>query len=169
MNPLIPEAIAITRDLGDVTFIGAVAVLLHVGKGRESQDLDFAILAPLTKDELEERGYFTRIEDGKEVTRTPRGYKIDIYSRRPIKGISIEEIVKTGASKTINNQVIRFSSLEILLVLKYRAGRTQDVEDLQLLAQRKFQEIRWDVIQELTSDTEYLDLRNTIVAFRNAG
>lgn len=168
MNPLIPEAIAITRDLGDVTFIGAVAVLLHVGRGRESQDLDFAILTPLTKEELEDKGYFTRIENGKEVTRTPRGYKIDFYSKRPIKGISIEEIVETGASKTINNQVIRFASLEILIVLKYRAGRTQDGEDLQLLAQRKFQEIRWDVVQELTSDTEFLDLRNNITAFRNA-
>lgn len=79
MNPLIPEAAAITKDLGDITFIGAVAVLLHVGRGRESQDLDFVILTPLTKEELEEKGYFTRIENGEEVTRTPRGYKIDIY------------------------------------------------------------------------------------------
>jgi len=167
MNPLIPEAIAITKDLGDVTFIGAVAVLLHVGRGRESQDLDFAILTPLTKEKLEEKGYFTRIESGEEVTRTPRGYKIDIYFKRPIKGISIEDIVETGASKTINNQVIRFANLEVLIVLKYRAGRAQDVEDLQLLTQRKFQEIRWNVIQELTSDTEYPDLRNIITAFRN--
>lgn len=75
--------------------------------------------------------------------------------------------MKTGTNKTINNQVIRFANLEILLVLKYRAGRDQDVEDLQLLAQRKFQEIRWNVVQELTSDTEYPDLKNIITAFRD--
>lgn len=68
MNPLIPEAVAITKDLGDVTFIGAVAVLLHLGRGRESQDLDFAILTPLTREGLEEKGYFTRIENSEEVT-----------------------------------------------------------------------------------------------------
>jgi predicted nucleotidyltransferase len=167
MNPLIPEAAAITKELGDVTFIGAVAILLHIGRGRESQDLDFAILIPLSKEELEQKGYFTRIENGKEVTRTPRQYKIDIYSKKPIKGISIEEIVETGISKEINNQVVRYANLEVLIVLKYRAARTQDIEDLQLLAQRKFPEIRWDVIQRLTSDTEYPDLKNTITAFRN--
>jgi predicted nucleotidyltransferase len=166
MNPLIPEAVAITKDLGDVTFIGAVAVLLHVGRGRESQDLDFAILTPLSKEELEQKGYFTRIENGKEVTRTPRGYKIDIYSRKPIKGISIEEIVETGISKEINGQPVRFASLEVLMVLKYRAARTQDIEDLQMLAQRKSREIRWGVIKELTSDIEYQDLKNIFIAFR---
>lgn len=141
--------------------------ITHVGRGRESQDLDFAILTPLTKEELEQKGYFTRIENGKEVTRTPRGYKIDIYSEKPIKGISIREIVETGTNKKIGNQVIRFANLETPMVLKYRAGRTQDVEDLQFLAQRKFQDIRWNVIQGLTSDTEYPDLRNTIMAFRS--
>jgi hypothetical protein len=142
--------------------------LLHIGKGRESQDLDFAIPTPISKEELEQKGYFTRIENGKEVTRTPRGYKIDIYSTNPIKGISIEEIVETGISKETKGQYVRFASLEVLVVLKYRAARTQDVEDLQILAQRKFQEVRWDVIRRLTSDTEYQDLKNIFIAFRNA-
>jgi hypothetical protein len=52
MNPLVPAA-AITRDLGDVTFIGAVAVLLHVGKGREFQDIDFTVLTPIFKEEFD--------------------------------------------------------------------------------------------------------------------
>jgi len=72
MNPLIQEAIDITNDLGDVTFIGAVAVLLHTKQGRESRDLDFVIGAPISKEELEQKRYFTRIENGKEVTRSPR-------------------------------------------------------------------------------------------------
>lgn len=75
--------------------------------------------------------------------------------------------METGKSKEINGQPVRFASLEVLLVLKYRAAHTQDIEDLQMLAQRKFQDIRWEIVQRLTSETEYPDLKNTIVAFRN--
>ena len=48
-HPLLREAILITKELGDVVFIGAVAILLHIGKGRarESRDLDFAIAHPI--------------------------------------------------------------------------------------------------------------------------
>lgn len=51
-NPLLNEAIEITNDLADVTFIGAVAVFMHTIEGRESRDLDFIIAYKITDEEL---------------------------------------------------------------------------------------------------------------------
>jgi len=52
LNPYIEEAVLITKDLGDVTFVGAVAVFLHTKKSRESKDLDFVVAEQITREHL---------------------------------------------------------------------------------------------------------------------
>ena len=50
MMPLIREAVCISRDFGTATFIGAVAVTLHIGEQWESMDLDFVVAKQMTSD-----------------------------------------------------------------------------------------------------------------------
>ena len=72
MKPLIKEAVCISQDLGDVTFVGAVAVMLHTGEQRQSQDLDFVVAKQITVDEFLDKGYKIDLQ-GKKFT--PRNYK----------------------------------------------------------------------------------------------
>lgn len=66
MNPYIEEAVLITQDLGEVTFVGAVAVFLHTQKSRESQDLDFVVAEQITREEFLNLNYRFVEENGKE-------------------------------------------------------------------------------------------------------
>ena len=43
MKPIIREAVYISQDFGDATFVGAIAVMLHADKQRQSQDLDLSL------------------------------------------------------------------------------------------------------------------------------
>jgi hypothetical protein len=132
--------------------------MLHTKKGRESRDLDFAVAIPLSNQFLEDRGYFVHKEKGKDVRRTPRGFKIDIYSR-DLNGIPVEIIAKTAIDILVNrkkNWTVKASSLEVLLISKHRAGRNQDTYDLKLLAQERFNDINWKTLKGLTRDeTEF--------------
>ncbi|MGI0059154.1 MAG: hypothetical protein ACREBJ_05240 [Nitrosotalea sp.] len=95
MNDLVQEALQIVEDLGDVVFIGAVAVMLHTQITRESADLDFAPVRDLTDEFLKEKEYFQFEENGKLVRRTPRGYKIDIFTR-DVSGIPLSDVIRTA-------------------------------------------------------------------------
>ena len=82
-HPLLREAILITKELGNgVVFVGAVAILLHIGKGkaRESRDLDFAIASHISDESLFEKGYRKYPRSGKTEYYSPRGFKLDIYT-----------------------------------------------------------------------------------------
>jgi predicted nucleotidyltransferase len=144
MNPLIQEAISITKDLGDVTFLGAVAVLLHTKSGRQSQDLDIAVTTPITDKELEQKGYFKGMEGGVEIRRTPNNYKIDIYHDRPINEIPISVIIKNAIYIPVKNMKIRVVSLEALILMKARTSRDQDIEDLMYISKQKYDKINWE-------------------------
>ncbi len=103
MNPLQREAIAITKELGNVVFVGAVAVLSYLGwRHRATRDLDFAMAAKLSKEELDQRGYRTFIEGRKEVTYSPRGFKVDIYTN-DINEIPIHTVVAMAKEILIKN------------------------------------------------------------------
>ncbi len=164
MNPLIQEAISITKDLGDVTFLGAVAVLLHTKSGRQSRDLDFAVATPITDKELEEKGYFKRMEGGEEIRRTPNNYKIDILYRRPINEIPISVIIKNAIYIPVNkNMKIKVVSLETLILMKARTSRDQDIEDLMYISKQKYNKIDWEKLKSLTkSQTEFINIRTAI-------
>lgn len=97
MNPYIEEAVLITKDLGDVTFVGAVAVFLHTKKSRESKDLDFVVADQITREQFLHLKYKFINENGKERIYTPRNYKIDVYHSRDLNNISLDKIIETRA------------------------------------------------------------------------
>lgn len=70
---LVPEAVQITRELGDIVFVGAFAVFWYTKRNRITRDLDFAIASKVTRDELATKEYRILQERGKEIIRTPRG------------------------------------------------------------------------------------------------
>ena len=78
MKPIIREAVYISQDFGDATFVGAIAVMLHADKQRQSQDLDFVVAEQIGIDEFLDKGYKINWQKNKKFT--PRGYKIDVYS-----------------------------------------------------------------------------------------
>jgi len=155
LHPLIREALKITEELGPVTFVGAVAVLLHTKNTRESQDLDFAIVKQISQDELLNKGYKIVTENRKEKTYTPRGFKIDIYSERPLNRIPIETIIETSQNFTVDNKdnIVNAMGLEALILAKFRANRPeQDHPDLKRLAIERKGNIKWDLLESLSGD-----------------
>lgn len=168
MHPLIQESIKITQDLGDVVFIGAVGIFLQTKTTRESQDLDFATAKELPAELLDEKRYFIRRVKGKETRYTPRGYKIDIYTR-DVSGIPIDRVVATSKDIEVRKGVtIKTASVEVLVVSKFRAAakrRGTDDVDIRTLAQRKYKEIDWDVLKSLTeSEIEFQRIKGQMDA-----
>lgn len=167
MKELVREAIKIAQELGGGTFVGAVAVYLHTKSGRESRDLDLA-MATIDPRELEKKGYRKLMENGKEVTRTPRGYKIDIYTE-DVSGIPVETILATAklVQPNVKSPQIRIASLEVLVVAKHRAARPQDAEDLNEIAHFRYEDINWESLRALTtSDHEYDVIKVEMDGFR---
>lgn len=166
MHPLIREALKITEDLGSVTFVGAVAVFLHSKNTRESQDLDFVMAKPITREELLDKHYRFIVENGKEKTYTPRNYKIDIYSDRPLNGIPIQTIIETSHDFEVDNKghKVNAMGLEALILAKFRANRpSQDYPDLRILAVQRLKQIDWKLLEKLSgSKTEVDTLKTTL-------
>jgi hypothetical protein len=168
MHPLIQEAIRITEDLGDVVFIGAVGIFLQTKATRESQDLDFAVAKELPAEMLDEKRYFVRKVKGKEARYSPRGYKIDIYTR-DVSGIPIDKVITIAKDIEVRKGVtIKAASVEVLVVSKFRAAAkrkgTDDV-DIRTLVQSKYKEVDWDILKSLTdSQIEYQRIRNQMDA-----
>lgn len=168
-NQLANEAVHITKELGDVTFIGAVAVFFHTRglRSRESRDLDFAVAIEIPDEQLLEKGYKIFEERGKTIKRTPRGFKIDIYSEE-VGDIQVKDLIHRAntvpvGKKGINR--IKVASLEDLIITKHRARREQDDEDLYDIAKTKFSEIKWSLLQTLVkSDYEFNDIKTTMHA-----
>lgn len=134
MNPYIEEAVLITKDLGDATFVGAVAVFLHTGKSRESKDLDLVVAEQIPRERFLDLNYRFINENGKERIYTPRNYKIDVYDSRDLNEVPLERIIETRATIPVGkNKTVNAICLEGLIVVKYRAKRDQDLSDLSLL------------------------------------
>jgi len=167
MNPLQREAIAITKELGDIVFVGAVAVLSYLGwRYRSTRDLDIAMASKLTKDQLEQRGYTIFPERGKEVIRSPRGYKIDIYTN-DVSDIPIGIVFNTAREVLIGNDTIKVASLELLLVAKLRAmrpSRPQDREDFNKLCEKNGKSIDWKALNEIAKEIEVFRIRESVMA-----
>lgn len=166
MHPLIREALKITQDLGPVTFVGAVAVFLHAKNTRESQDLDFAMARPITRKELLGKNYRFITENGREKTHTPRNYKIDIYSERPLNNIPIKAIIETSKDFEVDKKgnKVNAMGLEALILAKFRANRpAQDYPDLRALSVQRLGDIDWKLLEKLSANkTEVDDLRGTL-------
>lgn len=164
MDQLQRETIAITKELGNVVFIGAVAVLAHLGwKYRRTHDFDIAMAVKLEKEELEKRGYKTFREGGKEVVRSPRGYKVDIYTE-DVNEIPVRTVMTTAAEIPLKNEKIRVVAIEVLFVAKLRTARPQDMEDLRELCKKHGNSINWAFLRELASGTEISTIEQMVRA-----
>jgi predicted nucleotidyltransferase len=157
-------AVRVSKDLKDVVFVGAFAVICHIGPYRSSQDIDVALATPLSDEVFEALGYRIFHERGKKVIRTPDGVKLDVYTR-DVSGIPIKEIFRTSVIKRIRGSEIRVMGLEALLIVKLRASRPQDIEDVQQLCKRRGKAIRWNVVDELASREESAELKNVVSLF----
>ena len=88
-----------------------------------------------------------------------------MYHERDLNGIPLEHIIKTATPIPVDKKgtTVNAISLEGLIVVKFRAGRDQDIEDLQMLAIRCNTKINWDEIKYLAkSDLEYSEIRQAI-------
>ena len=162
MKQLVKEAIAIDKELGGVIFVGAIARYFHTNNLRESQDLDFAVAKPLSDEFLNSKGYNKYQENRKEVWRTPRGMKVDIYTK-DVSKIPIKTIVKTAKTIKSGKYSVKVICFEALIVSKHRAGRDQDIADLRQFARQKSAEIDWDLLQEIAKDdVEYQTIKTAM-------
>lgn len=166
MNQLQREAIAITKELGEVVFVGAVAVLSYLGwKHRTTRDLDIA-MARLTKGQLEQLGYRTFQEAGKDVVRSPRGFKVDIYTN-DVSKIPIDTIYITAKEVPLGNDKIKVASLEVLLVAKLRAmrpSRPQDRDDFNKLCESNGKLVDWKALDDIAAEIELSTIRESVRA-----
>jgi len=164
LNPIL-EAEKITEELGDVVFIGAVGVMMHLGtRHRRTQDIDLAMVTKLSDEELETRGYRKYFEKRKYVTYTPRRIKVDIYTE-DVSGIPVETVYTTSLNFTGKNRIIKVACIEVLLVAKHRAARPQDVEDLQNLCKNKGKSINWALLAKIAKPTEVSEIKTVVSAF----
>ncbi len=131
-----------------------MARYFHTNVLRESQDIDFALEMPLSKKELNDKGYNQFSRNGKLEWFTPRGIKIDMYTK-DVSKIPIDIIAKTSKNFTVGKtrDLVRVIGLEPLIVAKHRAQRDADVEDLQALAKSRFKDIKWDVLEMVAENT----------------
>ena len=165
MNKIIREALEITNDLGPVTFVGAVAVMLQTKQMRHSQDIDFVIKGKLSNEDLLHKQYRIIRENRKEKIYTPRGYKVDIYSSRDLNEIPLKTIIDTAQVIPVDKKgnTVNAMSLEALIVSKFRANREQDHEDLHRIASTRYKDIREDKLEELAkSDMEFQEIKNVL-------
>lgn len=169
MNPYIEEAVLITKDLGDVTFVGAVAVFLHTKKSRESKDLDFVVADQITREQFLHLKYKFINENGKERIYTPRNYKIDVYHSRDLNNISLDKIIETRATIPVDKKktTVNAICLEGLIITKYRAGRDSDQTDLSLIAVYCHKKINWKLLQTFTKDDiEFRQIAETMKFYK---
>lgn len=163
---LIDEAEKVAEELRDVVFVGAVAIFAHIGyRSRGTEDIDLAMSTILSEEELEKRGYRKYYENNKWVTRTPRGIKVDIYTE-DVGRIPISTIYETATEITGKNRKIKVACIEVLLITKHRAGRAQDIEDLQNLCRIRGKKLNWSLLQQIANDTEIAEIRNVVNAFK---
>jgi predicted nucleotidyltransferase len=165
---LVREALQITRELGDVVFVGAVAVYLYTKRTRTTRDLDFAVASKITNDKLTKKGYPIFQEKGKDVRRSPRGYKVDIYDR-DVSKIPVETIFQTAKEIKVDKRgtTIKVASLEALIVAKHTASspsRPQDDEDLYGIAQTNFNRINEESLKQLVDQHKFHVIMTTMKA-----
>lgn len=150
------EAAEITRELGDVVFIGALAVSHYAGY-RTSKDVDLVAANPPSAEKMLELGYIRRRES-RNSWYTPRGVQADFYTE-DVGRVPAKWIRETAVPVKVGRTTIRMISLEGLVVTKLRAGRTQDLDDLRHLMASRAREIRWDVMSQIGTEVEIAELR----------
>lgn len=171
MLNLLSEALKISEELEDVVFVGAIAVLAHTGRGRQTHDIDLALASQMSEEELEKRGYLAHNESGKKVRRSPRGVRVDIFTE-DVSGIPVSTISKTAKIKAVKRgRSIKIMCVEALLLAKLRAsrpGRPQDAQDIRDLCLYRGKEIEWEVFKNLgAEEMEIRGLREIVTSIKS--
>jgi len=151
------EAVRITAELGSVVFVGAFAVN-HFCSYRSTRDIDLVLASPLKEQRLVKLGYQKWPESRGVSWRTPRGIKVDFYTK-DVGRIPVAWILKNAEAVEINGNPIKIICLEGLIITKHRAGRTSDIDDLRHLLAQCGDQIKWEVMQEIATDVEIAELR----------
>jgi hypothetical protein len=107
------EAVRISDELGQVVFIGALAVN-HYTRFRATKDIDLAMARRLDETQLSGLGY--RKKGGSSYSwYTPRGIQVDIYTKEVGK-IPVPWIIKTAVTISVGRKQIKVFSLDWLIV-----------------------------------------------------
>ncbi|MET1101525.1 MAG: nucleotidyltransferase [Pyrodictiaceae archaeon] len=124
--------------------IGSTIIELELGQRRFEDDVDIFALSPNPL--IEEEAYmeiasreswqysYTALGTPKFVVRAPSGGEIIVEFYENIHDFYIpEEIIQRAMSKRIRGVTIRLLQLEDYIVLKAKAAREKDVEDLRII------------------------------------
>jgi len=151
------EAIKITGELGRVVFVGAIAVN-HYSNYRTTKDIDLAMAGPLDEQKLVHLGYARWSESKGGSWLSPRGIKVDFYTR-DVGRIPVTWILDHAVQVKLGKKEINVIRLEGLMLAKHRAGRTTDIADLRQLMTRRGGNIDWNLMAEIAEPLEISELR----------
>ena len=150
------ECVEISSEIPSAVFVGAAATLAHLGwHARRTSDLDIAveIASDVEEERLVNLGYLKLDEKWY----TPRHYKIDIY-RRDVSGFSVAKIASDSIEVRVRKSTIRVTKLEMLILMKHRAGQTDDVRGL---IRNRFSSIDWNYMRSAArNDEEAIETEN---------
>lgn len=150
------ECIQVNSEIPSAVFVGAAATLAHLGwRARRTFDLDIAvaIISEVDEKRLLNLNY---LKIGTQWY-TPRKWKIDIY-KNDVGDFPIDQIRRDAVEMWIKKSRIRVTNLEMLILMKHRAGQT---EDLRNLVRDRFDLIKWDYMQSIAkNDVELDEMKN---------
>jgi hypothetical protein len=156
ISQLRDECVRISSEIPSAVFVGAAATLAHLGwRARRTLDVDIAVemASDVEEARLRDLGYLRL--NGEWYT--PRHCKIDIY-RKDVSGFTVNRIVSDSVRVTVRKSSIRVARLEMLILMKHRAGQT---DDLRSLVSKRFSSIDWDYMRSIArNDEEVIEMKN---------
>jgi len=158
------ECVQVNAEIPSAVFVGAAATLAHLGWAfRTTRDLDVAVevVSDVDEDRLLQLKYWKNATTNEWYT--PRGIKIDIYIGN-LNGFSVADIAKQSVVvQARKNAPIKVARLEMLILMKHRAGL---VSDVQALVKAKYSSIDWNYLEGISKDSaEFQEIRNVARAF----
>ena len=150
------ECVEISSEIPSAVFVGAAATLAHLGwRARRTSDLDIAV--EVISEVEEQRLLDLKYRKIGNKWYTPRGWKVDIY-RMDVGGFPIDQIARDAVQIGIRKSHIRVANLEMLVLMKHRAGQTDDVRNL---VSNKFSSINWNYMQSIArNNVEVEEMKN---------
>ncbi len=158
------ECAHVNAEIPSAVFVGAAATLAHLGWSyRRTTDLDVAVEVASDVDD----NRLLQLKYWRDPTSnewyTPRGMKIDIYTGN-LNGFSVADIASESVIvQARKNALIKVAKLEMLILMKHRAGLASDV---QALVKAKYDSIDWNYLEGISKDSvEFQDVKNVARAF----
>jgi hypothetical protein len=158
------ECACVSAEIPSAVFVGAAATLAHLGwTFRTTTDLDVVVevVSDVDDDRLLQLNYWKDPKSKKWYT--PRGTKIDIY-KGTLNGFTVSDIATQSTTVYARKGVpIKVAKLEMLILMKHRAGLASDV---QALVKTKFSSMNWNYLEGISKDPpEFEEIRNVARAF----